>query len=156
MTPNKRCQNCGSYFGGSATVWSLGVFLYDMVCGDIPWEKDHQICNTSFQFDFLALLDCPALLICHTNHFQGSLLSYTTNKLLVLFWYIHCLTILIILTILTIFIIFIIFHSSSWSSLIIFIFLTVSIAQVFNQSLWVRHVCTCPAQRRGRGEMMLH
>ena len=85
MTPNKRCQNCGSYFGGSATVWSLGVFLYDMVCGDIPWEKDHQICNTSFQFDFLALLDCPALLICHTNHFQGSLLSYTTNKLLVLF-----------------------------------------------------------------------
>ncbi|CAF4554645.1 unnamed protein product, partial [Rotaria magnacalcarata] len=53
---------CRRYFGLPQTVWSLGILLYDLVCGDIPFSDDLAIIKCQPPFPSHLSSECVQLI----------------------------------------------------------------------------------------------
>jgi len=53
---------CSQYRAEPLTVWSLGILLFDMVCGDIPFEADEAICKAQLNFTRTVTAECEDLI----------------------------------------------------------------------------------------------
>jgi serine/threonine protein kinase len=51
-----------SYKGLQAAVWSLGILLYDMVAGDIPFHRDYEIVAAALRWRRMFTDDCKDLI----------------------------------------------------------------------------------------------
>jgi len=52
---------CSRYMFKQATVWSLGILLFNMVCGDIPFDSDEDICSGELYFKKSVTAECAGL-----------------------------------------------------------------------------------------------